>query len=217
MSATPTEALKAILYDRFGHKDHPAEWDGNNLGGGKLSQRYWEYFQTIEYLDLTGYAKVLDIGGVSPHTKRAFFAELVRNVANEVVVMDPNEATFQQYGLHHLRGPATYDSLRSAFDNFDITHVSCVSVLEHIEPTERFDLMRGLNAFFKGDTLALTVEYHPKTCYFDYQLTAATLDEMLKPLTKFYLSEFTSSPVWCENAFTPEGVPLWRPLAIRLR
>ncbi len=67
-STSMTNKLKAELWKRFGSKAHPAEWDGHVYGGGKLSQRFWEYFKAVELLELDGDSVVVDIGGGSPVT-----------------------------------------------------------------------------------------------------------------------------------------------------
>jgi hypothetical protein len=81
--------LKKILWQRFGSPDHPAEWDGRVYGGGKLSQRFWEYFKAVELLDLHTDAVVLDIGGGSPATGLGFFSSILAQGAKGVVIMDP--------------------------------------------------------------------------------------------------------------------------------
>jgi len=63
-----TEKIKAELWAKFSTKDFPSEWDGRNPDnkdycGGKLSQRFWEYFKTIELLDLNQNSVILDMGG----------------------------------------------------------------------------------------------------------------------------------------------------------
>ena len=72
-----TRPLKQRLWQRFGTAAHPAEWDGLVFGGGKISQRFWEYFKVIEYLDVADGARVLDIGGGSPTTGVSFFPQLL--------------------------------------------------------------------------------------------------------------------------------------------
>ena len=74
--ASLTNKLKKLLWERFGSADYPAEWDGRVYGGGKISQRWWEYFQAIEYLELYEGAVVLDIGGGSPATGLSFLVSL---------------------------------------------------------------------------------------------------------------------------------------------
>lgn len=77
-----TQRLKQELWHRFGSKEHPAEWDGHVYGGGKLSQRFWEYFKAIELLSLDANSIVLDIGGGSPQT--CTFLDLLRLLAPQI-------------------------------------------------------------------------------------------------------------------------------------
>jgi len=60
--------IKAALWKAYGKPAEAAEWDGNVYGDGKLSQRFWEYHQAIDLLELTPDSVVLDIGGGSPVT-----------------------------------------------------------------------------------------------------------------------------------------------------
>ena len=87
-----TLQLKKELRHRFDSAEHPAKWDSRIYGGGKLSQRFWEYFKALELLGLTESSVVLDIGGGSPVTGMGFFAGLMATVAKKVIVLDPNVA-----------------------------------------------------------------------------------------------------------------------------
>ena len=48
----PEGLLKQELWRRYGDSSYPVEWNGHVHGGGKLSQRFWEYFKTIELLEV---------------------------------------------------------------------------------------------------------------------------------------------------------------------
>lgn len=215
-----TEQLKRELWRRFGTREHPAEWDGHVYGGGKLSQRYWEYFKAIELLDLTPESVVLDLGGGSPQTGIGFFAALLATAVRQVFVFDeaiaPNATVPPNVILHRQR--ATFESLQAfLIAHPEITQVACVSVLEHIEPTNRRWLFQALNDHFQGSRIVLTLEYHAQRTFFEHQLTTATLSHMVQPLTVFYPDVIEASPVWCQNAFSRDGhVPHWYPLALRL-
>ncbi|MCE0523975.1 MAG: hypothetical protein LV480_13785 [Methylacidiphilales bacterium] len=196
--------LKAELWLRFGDKNSPGEWDGNVLGGGKLSQRFWEYFQAIEMLDLTPDSVVLDIGGGSPVTGAGFFAATLARHVKQVHIMDVSikDSLRSDNNIIYHRQLATYDNLCALFKAHpEITHVACLSVFEHIEPTVRVGIVRGINDAFTGDTFVSTLEYHTRKCFFEHQLTAATLSDLFKPMTRFYLDAIEKSPVYAMDAY----------------
>jgi len=235
---TTTSALKYALWQRFGDLAFPAEWDGHVYGGGKLSQRYWEYFITLELLALDQHSTVLDIGGGSPVEGVGFFADLLALQCKQVIVLDvnaqygPNAAQRDNVVLKRQNGD--YESVRRTLeDHPDITHVSCVSVFEHIEDATRRDIVRSLNDHFTGATFVMTLEYHARVKHWEHQLTAASLSELFAPLVNFYPDAFVRSPVYCENAYqkigfwalfniqralakrAPLAIPAWYPLAVR--
>ncbi len=236
LSHDTTDALKRELWARFGSEAYPAEWDGKMFGGGKLSQRFWEYFRGLELLELTPASVVLDIGGGSPRTGLGFFSSLLATAVKRVVVMDPNvaaDATVPS-NIEVIREFSTFESLRETFGRFpEITHLACISVLEHIDRDVRLGIFRGINEFFLGDRFVTTFEYHAQRCFFEHQLTAQTLAEMVTPLTSFYPTVFEASPVLAEDPRFPpptEGalrsqsrrlvrkvvglVPKWYPVAV---
>ncbi len=228
-----TERLKQELWRRFGTQEHPAEWDGLVYGGGKLSQRYWEYFQSIEWLALTEDSVILDIGGGSPVTGMGFFSSLLATVAKQVIVMDPNiqPDAIPPPNVTFVREPADYDGLaRLLKAHPELTHISCVSVFEHIEPRLREGLIRAVDEHFAGRAFVTTLEYHAKRTYFEYSLTAASFSELFSRFTRFYPDQFCASPVWCQDAYdtrtlfrpfwrkkrqSPVDIPRWYPVALR--
>ncbi len=107
------DTLKAALWKSYGSSTTPAEWDGHIYGGGKLSQRFWEYQQTIELLELTRASVVLDIGGGSPAGGAGFFARLIAPYVKQVHVMDVNagKQTDPALNIAVHQEAATYDSL----------------------------------------------------------------------------------------------------------
>ena len=221
MSTTrTTESLKRELWARFGDEAHPAEWDGRTLGGGKLSQRFWEYFKAIELLQLDGASVVVDIGGGSPDTGLGFFSSLLATAVKEVIVMDPHvrEDHAIPPNVHILRTCGGYDTLREMFARFPaVTHVTSISVWEHIAPDIRDGIFRALNEFFPGERFVTTFEYHPTRRFFQHQLTAQSVSEMVAPLTSFYLTAFEASPVLGEDPrLLPPHEPAPRLLARRL-
>jgi hypothetical protein len=60
MKTKQTDFIKRELWKRSGTSQFPFEWDGNMYGGGKLSQRFLEYFKAVEMLDLDNDSIVLD-------------------------------------------------------------------------------------------------------------------------------------------------------------
>ena len=225
-----TQQLKRELWARFGSMDTPSEWDGNVYGGGKLSQRFWEYFKTIEMLNLDSDSVILDIGGGSPITGAGFFSALLATAVKKVYVLDTNIAPgiTASDNMEFVRSLASYDTLKTFFEaQPDVTHVSCISVFEHVDSAIREGMIRAVNEFFSGHSFVATFEYHAKRMYFNHQLTAKTASALFKSFTNYYLDEFVASPVWCENAFSglfrpsmrtliaPVEVPCWYPLAVR--
>ena len=227
-----TKQLKAKLWRQYGCQETPAEWDGQVYGGGKLSQRFWEYFKVIELLELDENSVIVDIGGGSPATGLGFFGALLASAVKRVIVFDPNIApnALEPENVEFVRKDASYEEL-SAFlaHRPEITHISCISVFEHIEPAVREGVVRAINEHFKGVAFVATYEFHPKKTYFESQLTAKTASDLFKPLTRFYLDEYCSSPAWSEDAFDNQmlfklsrktllsraNIPLWHPIAVR--
>ena len=236
-----TEKLKAALWLCYGNPAYPAEWDGTTYGGGKLSQRFWEYHQTIELLELTSDSVVLDIGGGSPVTGAGFFTRVIAPYVKEVHVMDVNigESKEASSKIVFHRSLASYETLSKLFKaNPQITHVASISVFEHIPHDVRCGMIKAINEAFAGDTFVGTLEYHARDCFFEQQLTVRTLSELFEPFTSFYPDEIRKSPVWGETAYKggcigrrllrelgplskwgrkEPGVPLWYPLALRFR
>ncbi|WP_433967712.1 hypothetical protein [Tunturiibacter gelidiferens] len=235
-----TEKLKAALWQAYGAVNSPAEWDGNIYGGGKLSQRFWEYHQAIELLDLTPDSVVLDIGGGSPITGAGFFTTVIAPYVKEVHVLDVNvgEGRGCLPNIIFHRNLGSYESLAQLLkQNPQITHIASVSVFEHIPDEIRRGMTKAINEFFKGDIFVTTLEYHARSCFFEYQLTVKTLSELFAPLDRFYPERILQSPVLGEVAYQETslvrkvirrlfpswrlskfyGTPLWYPLALRFK
>lgn len=231
-----THRLKRELWQLFGTRDHPAEWDGLYYGGGKLSQRHWEYFIGVELLDLTPDSVVLDIGGGSPATGSGFFASLLSSAVKKVIIVDPNITphTKPAANAEFVREAGDYASLERLLQAHpEITHVASISTFEHIAPEVREGIVRAINDYFTGESFVATFEYHPVQCFFEHQLTARSVSSLFSPLVRYYLDEFRSAPVYCENAFdrarllrlqrppfaprnfAPGHIPLWYPVATR--
>jgi hypothetical protein len=231
MSLSVTKLLKAELWKRYGTYEHPSEWDGllnNDPSGGKMSQRFWEYFKAIELLDLNADSVVLDIGGGSPEEGigAGFFSLLLSNLVGQIIVLDlnPYDSQLLPNNVEFKQGSISADSLKyQIIDNPHITHVSCISVFEHMEPSLREGLVDAINNHFTGNVFVSTFEYHSREMFFPYQLNTKTVSSLFKPFTNFYLSDFESSPIHCENSYqdltksNPEQdqIPRWYPAAIK--
>jgi cyclopropane fatty-acyl-phospholipid synthase-like methyltransferase len=237
----PTEKLKARLWRCYGHPNFPAEWDGKTYGGGKISQRFWEYHQTIELLELTPDSVVLDIGGGSPVTGAGFFTRVIAPHVKEVHVMDVNIGESQTASANVVfhRRLAGYETLSTLLQaNPQITHIACISVFEHIPHDVRCGMVKAVNEFFSGNTFVATLEYHTQESFFEHQLTVRTMSELFEFFTNLYPDQIHKSPVLAENSYqnvsvgrklmrrlgvslnrwgTEPGVPRWYPLALRFR
>lgn len=225
------QQLKKELWKRFGNTKYPAEWDGNIYGGGKLSQRFWEYFKAIELLNVNSDSIVLDIGGGSPSTGAGFFASLLSSAVKTVIVMDSNVPKDMKVyeNIQFISIDGSYEEIkRLLIDRPDITHISSVSVFEHVPTAIREGMIRAINEYFQGCCFVATFEYHAKRTFFDEQLTAKTTSNLFSPLSNYYLDEIVASPVWCENAYSNImvgsqdntqfdfiDVPCWYPVAVR--
>jgi 2-polyprenyl-3-methyl-5-hydroxy-6-metoxy-1,4-benzoquinol methylase len=235
-----TEKLKAALWRCYGNPEYPAEWDGKVYGGGKLSQRFWEYHQTIELLELTSDSVVLDIGGGSPATGAGFFTRVIAPHVQKVHVMDLNIGKSKEASSKIMfhRSLANYETLSKLLkENPQITHVACISVFEHVTHDVRCGMIKAVNESFTGSTFVATLEFHAKECFFEYQLTTRTVSELFEPFTNFYPDVIRKSPVWGETAFRGSSlgrgimrrlgstkrwgketeIPLWYPIALRFR
>ncbi len=211
--------LKAELWRRFGNPEYPAEWDGTTYGGGVLSQRFWEYHKAIDLLDIAEDSVILDIGGFSRETGRAFFGELLAEVARKVIVLDPTIGTSHDDGnVEYISQPAGEQELRRlCASQPTITHAVSISVLEHIAPSTREAMFKVIDENFGGDSIVATFEYQAKKVFCEHQLTARTAASLFSQLSRFYLDEMSASPVWCEGAFVFDAIPLWYPVAVKFR
>lgn len=227
-----TEQLKQKLWKYFGTKEYPAEWDGIVYGGGKLSQRFWEYMVTIQYLDLNEDSVLIDIGGGSPQTGYGFFSSIIKDHVKKIYILDPNVNLDKKSedNIEFVPENANYESLKRLLTTKEITHIACISVFEHIEDSIRNEIVSAVNDHFQDGTFVSTFEYHPKQIHFEYQLTAKTVSELFSHFTRFYLTEYSASPVLCENAFAKKQrmslrnlkfkmkktyIPRWYPVAVK--
>ena len=206
-----TGELLSLLWQRYGDAQHPAEWDGLNYGGSKMSQRFWEYMRAIQLLALDPESSVMDIGGGSIRTQSGFLAEILAEKISLVIVLDGNvEPSYEKLNICYLQQFADENSLSNLKDS-GFSHIVSISALEHIDPQLRHEIMRNLNEFAYVDTMVFSFEYHPTSCYFEYQLTAKDMN-VFGQLTNFYVDAFEASPTHCVNA-----VDKWYPVIVRFK
>ena len=222
MSANTTELLKMELWKQYWTKEIPSEWDGRIYGGGKLSQRFWEYHKTIEMLDLHKDSVLLDIGGGSPEHGTGFFTGIAANYISKVIILDSNANVEKNKfkNVEIIPQNANYDLLKKILSENKITHISCISVFEHISDEVRIDMVKAINEFSKAEKIAVTLEYHATHTYFEHQLTTKTLSNLFLPLNNYYLSGYHKAPTHCINALKANqdlSIELWYPLALEFR
>lgn len=211
-----TKSLKAQLWRRFGTPEHPAEWDGRVYGGGKISQRFWEYFRAVELLDLKPGDRVLDIGGGSPMYGLSFFPRLLAEADIEVHVLDTNFGDRSNIppGVRLIEGLADTETLGKVLAEVKPTKISCVSVLEHATHEQQVGIFQGVENAFQGESFVLTLEFHETQTFFEQCPTTATLSNAVSVLTRYYLEEIDRSPLNCTNAVV-QNTRLWYPMALK--
>jgi hypothetical protein len=213
---TLTDRLKSRLWAWYGTEQRTAEWDGRVYGGGKISQRYWEYFIVIEMLELSTGAVVLDIGGGSPALGLSMFPRLLAAAGIRVIVLDVNFGTLKQGDVENvtlLNGLADYATLSDAIKRFSPTHISCVSVLEHASAIQQRGIFDAMESAFTGERAAFTLEFHETERHFEQQLTTQTLSGAVSGLHRYYLDRIERSPMHCVDAVKAQ-MRLWYPLAL---
>lgn len=237
--------LLQTLWVQYGNPKTPSEWDGSVYGGGKLSQRYWEYHIAYDMLGVSQSSVVLDIGGASPRTGVSLFASILAEHVRKVIVVDPNVPSKNCLPTNLFPVPAwaTRSALMDVFAAHpDITHVTSISVMEHIEEPVRIGIIEALEDCFHGESIVLTLEYHAQKTFFEQQLNTRSLSRLVSPLKSWYPHRFEKCPVHCEDAYSREwapfyarflrkmglkhfmidreyttGTPLWYPLALEFR
>ena len=223
LAGTLTRSIKRRLWEWFGTAEHPAEWDGIVYGGGKISQRFWEYFIAVEMLDLHPESVVLDIGGGSPQTGVSLFPRLLAASGVRVIVLDKEfgknlneDVQAGRVSVENVtiaRGFADFDVLTEQLRKHRPTHVSCLSVLEHAKADQQKGIFDALEREFTGERAVFTVEFHETVCHWEQQLTTPTLSTAVAGLRRYYLDRIERSPVHSMNAVV-ENQRLWYPLAL---
>ena len=203
--------LLAELWSRYGTTEYPAEWDGNVYGGGKLSQRFWEYFKVLSLMDFRYDTSIVNIGGGSPKTGRSFFSELLRSHIRTIVI-DPNAEISDQ---NAVRQKLSKQSIDKAFEICPgITDCISISVLEHMKSDEQVDFCKILNQYdFRS--IILTCEFHAKNRNTMNQLTTESLSKATAALTRYCPTAIEAAPIPCVNSFKG-NCPAWMPLVVKL-
>jgi hypothetical protein len=192
--------LQKLLWQRWGDKAHPAEWDGNVYGGGKVSQRMWEYFWAIDQMD-NGFdwRKCVDVG--SGPTQ--FFPNLLR--ADERVVTSIDPAISTQNDDHGMNLSDWVMNNQNKALLYDC--VFAISVLEHVPENERARFMADLDKF-ANSAIVITMELGPKNGVWP----PVRVDEFkfFSEMKAHYPVKMEACPMWCENS----NPTLWRPFGI---
>ena len=181
--------LKKELWLRWDTPEHPAEWDGNVFGGGKCSQRFWEYLFVIDNLQDTLCEKsvILDVGSGITN----FLPNLLRKYCRCIAV-DPSLAPDHQDNIATVFNAELVNTLSECA----VDAVTCVSVLEHMEEHNEFitalDLIKA--------PLIITFEYGPSPAAFQYQLTMEKVYQFSKALKNHYVTRIEKSPVVADNS-----------------
>ena len=183
------EGIKKGLWEMWGKPEYPAEWDGSNFGGGKCSQRYWEYLFVINNFpdNLDKYSVILDIGS----GENKFFPTLIRKHCRCIAV-DPDLIPTNKDDINRV-----FDSeIVSSISKGKIDVVTCISVLEHIE--DQVEFMTTLDLI--NTPAIITFEFGSTPPAFDYQLTAMKMYSFCRAIKNHYVSRMERSPVLADNS-----------------
>lgn len=218
---TPMKALKVSLWTQYGSTAYPAEWDGQIYGGGKISQRFWEYLVALDYLEGLGRDSVVaDLGG--GNEDRHFFASLLAPFVKKVYVVDPIARGATKGNIEFVQTSATdIDPFRAFIQSTgDITHLVSVSTFEHILDPLKWLHMHVVNKFCSCKVFVATFEFHPcPSCTQTFSsdvVHTVNLDRMARELTGFYLNQMSAAPLHCVNTMAPLSPwPKWYPIALQ--
>ena len=189
-------------------------WKQNNSGGWSITQRTWEYFIAIKMSEFTKESILVDIGGGCPTNGTTFFADIVSKYI-KCIVIDNCITKPPINNIIQIKKNVSYDLLKEVFNKYSPTHITCISVLEHIEDFYRKEIFHSINEHFKGESLCFTMEYHSKKEFFKNQLTTKSLSELFNIFTNFYLKDIQKTPIHAEAAFGDNDIPLWFPVAVK--
>jgi hypothetical protein len=195
------DKLKRLLWERWGSSGFPAEWDGLRHGGGKGSQRYWEYLWVLDQL-AGDERSVLDVGAGLTQ----FLPRLFREAFQRVEAVDPELP--HDGPLDHRMELGTWIAADpAALERFDC--VTCVSVVEHLR--EPADFLADLDRFRRAK-IVLTLEFGHEPPAFDFQWTPRTLYQGLGRFRSHYLVRMEACPIWADDS----GNGRWRPFGMVL-
>ena len=204
-------ALLKKLWDVWGTLGWESEWDGRKLGGGKLSQRFWEYFWIIKQADFGPNSVVLDVGSGST----LFFPKLISKFVAEVVAYDPESPVVKDASITVIQEIFNGKNIRMR----PYTHICCISVMEHVQDIVKPDIIRAMDSF--PVPVFMTFELGANR-YKEQFLTMPVLSKMVSYFKKHYCAEMETCPVWSEDS-SPLHIqsdgggsitnlsPLWRP------
>ncbi len=194
------DQLKKNLWKSWGRPEFPSEWDGNNFGGGKCSQMFWEYLFTIDNLPVTLNTDsiILDVGSGD----KKFLPSLIRRHCRCIAV-DPSLPKESEDDI-----PKIFNrNLALQLSEMPVNAVTCVSVLEHIADQEEF--VRCLDII--KAPIILTFEFGHDPPKFDHQVTPKKLYGICKVINNHYVDRIEKSPILADNS---DGG--WWPLGLRL-
>lgn len=199
--ADHTDRLLARLWTAFGSRETPSEWDGNSHGGGRLSQRFWEYHWALRQARLAPDSVVLDVGAGST----AFLPLLLVGEVAQVFACDPELPGDLPSAVTALREPLSASLLARA----PFTHLLSVSVIEHLAPDqleEHLSLLGSVPA-----RVVVTLEFGERP--HGSNLTLQELYRVGAAFPRHYCRTFELCPVFADNSY-PGPHPLWRPLGL---
>lgn len=218
LSKLKSKELKQLLWSKHGTRENPAEWDGFVYGGGKISQRFWEYFVSIEMLELQAGSVLMDIGGGSPATGVSMFPKLIAEAGIQLIVVDQDFGSQQHEVPHNVtleQCAADQETLTALIRKHNPTHISCISVLEHASLQQQQGIFSAIENEFNGEKAVFTFEFHETVKHFEQQLTTDTLSNAVSQLKRYHLNRIERSPLNCVNAFSNSMARLWYPLALQ--
>jgi hypothetical protein len=155
----------------------------------------------------------------------ALFPRLLAASGLRVIVLDASfgggaawqvEAACRDAGLDVTieLGLADEEVLAHVLRRHNPTHLSCLSVLEHATPAQQRGIFAAIDGHFAGARAVFTLEFHETTCFFEQQLTTATLSAAASALRRYYPARIERAPLHCVNAVSPEAGRQWYPLAL---
>lgn len=174
------KSASQVLWERWGDPAHPAEWDGRE-GGGRGSQRFWEYLWAINRIRQMKPRSVLDVGC----GKNSFLCRLLHDSGIDIIGMDPEIGTLplEEWVLH---------------DKVTTDVVTCISVLEHVLNPEAF--CTALDSI--SSPVIMTLELG-EGC-----ITMPILYRCLNRFRNHYMAKMEACPVVADNSMNGQWRPL---------